>query len=163
MLSTIRKLLQFVKGVAMSLVKFFILFFSLPLFAIQWEIIGQNSSEPVFKGNFQADLKQNLGQITVNILDKHGIEYIGNEFGMNSILGTPTGSDLHVIESATRMKAYGWCVRVDKVLIPVTPDKFYLPSQESRVTWYFGYMQYNNNVWFEDCYPAYAHPLKPKY
>ena len=65
--------------------KLFGIFFltSFSLFAIQWQVIGQKSNEPVYQGNFQADFKKSLGEITVSIFNQNRIEYFGNKEGMN--------------------------------------------------------------------------------
>ncbi len=130
------------------------------VFAIEWEVIGQDSRIPVHSGNTEVNLVQSLGQITVKIFDSQKIPYLGNEAGMNSILGTPTGDKLLVVVNNDSMRAYGWCFQVDGKIPDLMPDKFYFAAQKAKLTWFFAFSLYEKGQWTQYCVPAYTIPLK---
>lgn len=142
--------------------KFVLLFILLSssLFAIEWEVIGQDSKTPVYSGSLNADLKKSLGEITVKIFDTKKIPYIGNEAGINSILGTPSGDKLLVVVNNETMRAYGWCFTVDGQIPDLMPDKVYFSRQNSHLSWFFAYSLYEKGQWTKYCVPAYTLPLK---
>lgn len=134
---------------------------TIPIWAIEWEIIGQESKLPVYSGKLDADLSQSLGEVTVKILEDNKIPYIGNEAGILSILGTPTGDDAIVIVDGDTMRVYGWCNEVDGIQPSLMPDKFFFASQEAKLRWFFAFIVNDKGKWQECCTPAYLNPLKP--
>ena len=132
---------------------------AMPCHAIHWEVIGQNSKFPVFQGFLEIDLKKSVGRVSIEVLNEKRIPYIGNEAGLNSILGTPTGDALMVILNDDQMLAYGWCFDIDGIQPDLMPDKVYFKSQESRLRWFFAYTFYDKGVWKDFCTPAYQRPL----
>jgi len=128
-------------------------------YAIEWEVIGQDSPRPVFFGSHTADLSKTLGDTTVKLFDEQKVPYIGNESGMNSILNTPVGDKLVVINNET-LRAYGWCFSVDGMIPDFMPDKFYFTKQTSKLSWFFAYSLYEKGEWTKYCVPAHTLPLK---
>lgn len=138
----------------------FALFLGCRAYSIQWEIIGQKSEEPVYQGFENVDLRKTLGEITVALLQKKEISFIGSAVGIKSIFGTPMGDDAIVIESPTRMRVYGWCYEVDGVQPSVMPDKFYFTDQKSKMRWFFAYTVYDQGNWIDFCTPAHKKPIR---
>jgi len=131
-----------------------------PAFGIEWEIIGQKSKSPVHRGSLDVDLKESVGEATLHILDANKIPYVGNENGLNSILGTPTGEAAIVVVSNDTMRVYGWCFEVDGVQPDVMPGKYFFPSQVSRLRWFFAFSLYEKGEWKSYCTPAYTKPME---
>lgn len=130
-----------------------------PCYGVKWEIIGQDSALPVHQGTLEIDLRDSVGKVTVSILEQQKISYIGNEAGMNSILGTPTGEDAMVIVNDDTMRVYGWCYEVDGMQPDVMPDEFYFPAQASNLRWFYAFSLYEKGEWRGYCLPAHTHPL----
>lgn len=138
----------------------FLLFICSPAIAIHWEIIGQDSKAPVSHGEFTADLGKSVGEATVLILDKNKIPYVGNESGLHSIYGTPTGDAAIVVESDDTMRVYGWCYEVDGKMPADMPDKVRFSKQTSTLKWFFAFSLYEKGEWTQCCVPAYLKPLE---
>lgn len=128
--------------------------------AIEWEIVGQKSPIAEHRGSKEVDLKKSTGEITLEILEGNHIPFVGNEAGINSILGTPTGDAAIVIVSDDTMRAYGWCFEVDGKQPDVMPDKFFIPTQASRLKWFFAFSLYEKGEWKSFCTPAHTLPLE---
>ena len=126
--------------------------------AIEWEVIGNTSMVPVHRGKFEADLKKSAGELTVQILTTHQIPFVGNEAGINSILNTPTGDKAIVIVSNDTMRVYGWCFEVDGVQPDVMPDKYFIPAQNSKLSWFYAFSLYEKGEWKTYCTPAHTKP-----
>lgn len=139
---------------------FAFLFLSNSGHAIYWEVIGQDSKDPVRQGRQSVDLKKSIGVATVEIFRANRIPFQGNEGGILSVFGTPTGDGATVIVSNDTMRVYGWCVEVDGVQPQVMPNNYFFPSQESVLRWFFAYSLYETGKWKNFCTPAYTKPLK---
>lgn len=140
--------------------RFLILFlYASTAFPLQWEVIGCESDKPVYTGRVIPSLKKTVGEISVEIFESNKIPYIGTAEGIRSILGTPIGDDSLVIESDTKMRAYGWCFTIDGVLSETLVDQTYLQNTESTLVWYYAFAQYDSGKWVSFCTPAYSHPL----
>jgi hypothetical protein len=97
---------------------------------------------------------RSVGATTTHFLDARGIEYVGDDSGMVSILGTPYGDAALEILSDTAMRAYGWCYLVDGVEPDVMPDQLILTGDETAVTWFYAYSLYADGAWKEYCTPV---------
>lgn len=130
----------------------FTLIFSTNLFAITFELSHpcDNKSE-VYQVNL-ANLS-NVGEVTIKILSKENIPFIGTEAGINSILNTPTGMDAYDIEDNHTMYAYGWCYKVNDLEPSAYPNE-YIVSDNDHVFWWFGYATYKNGKWITQCEPS---------
>lgn len=124
--------------------------------AAQLEIYTACSEHAVKTIEFKADLTASLGKNTVNVLDHHQIPYLGNEIGLNSILGTPTGEEAIEILSDQKMRAYGLCFSIDGIIPDVLAGNTLLPHQNSKIVWFFAYSTYDNGEWTDYCVPAYT-------
>lgn len=137
----------------------FLLLSAAASYSVQWEIVGQDSQTPVYSGELEADLTESVGHYTVKILDAQKIPYIGSIEGINSILSTPTGEEAMFVESEERLRAYGWCYKINGVNLETMPDKAFFFSQDAKLTWYFAYVTYEAGEWKNFCTPAYLNPL----
>ena len=133
---------------------------SLNCSGVHWEIIGQDSKKAVHRGSLDIDLKTSVGATTIRVLDENKIPYVGNEDGINSLLGTPTGDAAIVVVSADTMRVYGWCYEVDGIQPNVMPGEFYFPTQASTLRWFFAYSLYEKGEWKDYCTPAHTKPLR---
>jgi hypothetical protein len=104
---------------------------------------------------------RSLGEVTVRVLDEMkreaAIDFEASEQGVRRIGNL--GSDLEVI-SDTRMKAYGWCVRLERgnlwELPEVMPESLTLTDDISAVVWFYGYAEYDakKGGWINQCVPS---------
>lgn len=134
------------------------LLFASPAFALTFEIIGACSEQPAAQGIYAAAPGMNAGEVTVNILEREKIPYIGSAGGMNSIYGTPTGDEAIEVLSDSEMRAYGWCYEVDNEQPSLMPDKVTLNGNE-HLKWFYAFSHYKAGEWLSYCTPAYT--VKP--
>ncbi|MGK0367438.1 MAG: hypothetical protein ACI9QD_000573 [Thermoproteota archaeon] len=137
------------------------LFISTHAFSVTYEIIGPCDETPLAKGEVHIDITQNVGVATLGILTNNQIPFQGTAGGMNSIYNTPVGLESIEVLSDTKMRSYGWCYRVDGVEPAVMTDQYFFPSQDSHLTWIYGYSTYDSGNWFGYCDHAYE--LKPEF
>ena len=108
---------------------------------------------PLFEKKIDIDISENLGEVTVKILEKSGIDYVGSAGGMNSINNTPTGLDALEVLSDVELRAFGWCYSVNGQVISEYTDKYYL-KQNDEVKWFFAFAHYYKGKWLTMCTPA---------
>lgn len=120
-----------------------------PANAITFKIIGKNQ-ELLFSTTENVDLNTNVGQISLNLLKKYNIAHTGSEYGLASIYNI--GSDVDVITDF-KMKAYGWCFSLDSKVPETMTDATFIKSQNTEVTWFYGYALFYINRWFNQCTP----------
>jgi hypothetical protein len=104
---------------------------------------------------------RSLGEVTVRVLEEMkreaAIDFEASDQGVRRIGNL--GSDLEVI-SDTRMKAYGWCVRLQRgslwELPEIMPDALTLTDDISSVVWFYGYAEYDakKGGWIRQCVPS---------
>ncbi len=104
---------------------------------------------------------RSLGEVTVRVLEEMKrqvrIDFQATAQGVSRIGNL--GSDLEVI-SDTRMKAYGWCVRVKRDNIweypEVMPDAFLLTEDLTAMEWFYAYAEFDaeKGGWFRQCVPS---------
>ncbi len=133
---------------------------STSIWATALSLVGPCFEEPVIKEELEVNSGESVGAYSVRFLEKFGIEYIGAERGMNSILGTPTGMDAMEIISDREMNAYGWCYSVNGFSPEVYPDEYEV-KQGDEVKWWFGYAHYFEGQWLTQCSPSYER--KPEF
>lgn len=130
------------------------LLFSLSSFAGEIYFQGPCEETPFLKGeNTGAGLT--AGDLTIELLESSGTEYIGSIGGINSILGTPVGTEAIEVLSDTHMRAYGWCYEVDGFQPAAMPDQIELKGTED-IRWFFAYSTYEAGVWKDYCTPSYT-------
>ena len=136
-----------------------ILLFSSPALAITYEIIGACSSTPEAQGTDSITKPESAGRVTLEILEKEHLPYVGTEAGIQSIGGTPTGDDALEVVSNDEMYAYGWCFEVNNVQPKKMPDEIVLQGKES-LRWFYAYSRYIRGNWVDYCTPAWTRKLK---
>ena len=95
----------------------------------------------IISKEIEFDKSVSLGEITINLLNDHGIDFVGETFGINQIDGTPVkGRDLEVI-SDSEMKAYGWCFSINGTIPESYPNMIY-PDANDNVVWFYGFAHY---------------------
>lgn len=133
--------------------------FSLLILPIVFEITGPCAPSPLLKKLVSSD-STNVGDLTVEVLTKNKIPYIGGSQGIRSIYETPT--DLRSLEiiSDIEMRAYGWCYEVDGKITEVYPNDASL-SGVKRVRWFYGFAHFLEGEWVSQCEEAWR--VSPKF
>ncbi len=146
-----------------SMIKLLLTFLTIGIssaFSQEIEFIGPCSHEPIFSQEFSPKF-ETIGDLTVYVLDKNKISYLGNEEGINSVFGTPVGSDAIEVLSDTDMRSYGWCFFVDGKLSDVYAHQYLLNSTIQKVQWIYSYALLKKDKWVSMCEKAYK--VKPKF
>ncbi len=132
------------------------------------EVIGGRTSatrrlwwRSVFEEPVRKWVGLSAGEVSVSALNEMqaatGIEFEASEQGVRRI--GALGSDLDLISDA-RMKAYGWCFRVERgqrAEVPeVMPDQLILDQNATRLVWFYAYAEYDamRGGWISQCVPA---------
>jgi hypothetical protein len=136
--------------------KFFIfLFLSVTnLFALDVIISDPCSSTPLI--NTQVVLSHNLsvGELTVNLLAKHNLEFEGSEAGIISINQTPKSLEAIELLGENSLRSHGWCYTLNEKLSSLLSDEQMLTAQDRKLFWYYGYFLMDQGKWGGDCLPA---------
>jgi hypothetical protein len=105
---------------------------------------------------------KNLSQASLYFLKKLNIPFIANEYSVESINNTPTGTDAYNVLSDNEMHAYGWCYTVNGIAPEVMPSDFKLSnSVDYTIEWHYGYARYLNGSWITQCSAAWL--IKPNF
>ena len=104
-------------------------------------------------------LDSNVSDITLYALDINQIDFIGSEYGISSMLGTPTGLDSYEVIDENHMLAYGWCYSVDGI----APDQLMneypiIPNIHHQISWFYGYAEIKDGEWLSYCTPVSQNP-----
>ena len=124
------------------------------------EFIGPCSVRPLLQASLPVS-SSNVGQASVATLENFEIAFQGNESGLNSAFGTPTGMAALEILSDNEMRSYGWCYSIDGAVPEVFPNAIPLTHVQREVRWFFAYAHYLNGEWVSQCEPAYQ--LRPAF
>lgn len=137
--------------------------FQLPSFAAvtSFSVIGPCSDKPIIMSTTSDINFKNVGQFTVDQLNKSKFEYIGSENKIDSIDGTPVGEAALELLSRSEMRAYGWCFYVNGEQPEVYPNEVEMSKKVQSVMWIFGYAHYLNGEWLSMCEPSWK--IKPKF
>ncbi len=134
-----------------------LIFFNHFAFAIDYKIIGPCSDIPAYSGTIEvSDLFQTVGKTTLQIFEQRQIPFIGNDYGFNSIMNTPTDKKSIEILSATKMRAYGWCYSVNGVIPEILPGNAVFISNQDQLSWFYAYSTYDTGKWLDYCVPSYT-------
>ncbi len=141
----------------------FLLFLSIllsqSLMAQSLEVVGACSKEPIATFERTEFSPQSLGAFTLDALDSLGLEYQGNERGINSIEGSVIGMDALEVLSDSQMRAYGWCFSINGEVPEIFADEISLVSAEDKIVWFFAFAHYLDGQWVAQCVPA--HTVSP--
>jgi hypothetical protein len=136
-------------------IKLAILFvlFSSSIKAGEISVLRPCSNHPLVIEDINFTKIQNLGEITIDLLTRNNIDYVGEAYGINKIEGIPIhGNDLEII-SDSEMKAYGWCFTVNGSVQEDYPDQI-IPTSNDQITWFYGFAHYLKGKWIRQCVPA---------
>lgn len=128
--------------------------------ALNFEVIGACSPKPLLSKRVQTEAVS-VGEVSIEVLNKWSVPYLGTERGFNSMYNYPNGNDTLEIISNTEMRSYGWCFEVDGKIPESYPDEVYLDQSMSSIKWFYGFAHYKNGQWVSQCEPAYKQ--KPKF
>ena len=114
---------------------------------------------PLVQGDVSVDIENvSVGDMTIRLLEKYGVPYVGSEAGLNSFFNSPIGLDALEAISDTKLRAYGPCYMVDGKVLNKMPNEVKFKAQMSKLTWFLGYASYDSGVWKGYCSPS--HTLK---
>lgn len=138
---------QFEWNMIFAFMRNFILTLLIPfsLSAITFEI-SHPCNDSSLEYNYELNGEINVGELTISILEKEKIPFIGTEAGINSILNTPNGMNAYDITSNNTMYAYGWCYKVNGFEPSAYPNT-YLKNSNDHVLWWFGYATFSKGQW----------------
>lgn len=122
--------------------------------------IGPCSEKTLYEQEITPQFKT-VGDASLHVLTQSGLPFEGNERGIHSIQGTPTGMEAMEIISANEMRAYGWCYEVDGMVPEKFPHQVAITENTKTIRWYFAYAHFLNGEWIDQCAPAYK--IKPAF
>jgi hypothetical protein len=133
-------------------------------YALTFEIIGPCKETPLAQGYIEnINVSENVGEITINILNDYQIPYVGDADAIASIFDY--SSDYELL-SKTSGRAHGWCYEVDGQQPDVVPSDYFVENKDAHIKWIFGYSTFVFNPdtkksgWIGYCDPTYK--VKPK-
>ena len=131
------------------------LFFWSNVHAVTMELKDPCHPDEIIKEDLHpGQLPVTAGALTLDFFKKVGVPFQGNEAGIQSVFGSPTGDDALVVINDEQMKAYGWCYRVNGKLPDVYMDQFKINRDDDHIEWFFGYSFYDRGEWKDYCTPA---------
>jgi hypothetical protein len=123
------------------------------------DFVGPCSSKPILTETLNPSLGTNVGQLTVDALDRNRIPYRGSASGIAEAFGAPSGLDATVVLSDQEMLSYGWCYSVDGVAPDVYPDQVPVTAKTQKIEWFYAYSHYLKGDWIAQCVHAWKRPL----
>ena len=133
-----------------KLTALFLLLVSASAPAVQVEFVGPCSEKPLFSVKTLTTKAQDVGTLTIEVLDKAKIQYQGVPQGFNQIFNSPLGLDALEILSDEEMLSYGWCFEVDGKVTEDFADQISLKGVK-KIQWFFGYAHYVRGEWKSFC------------
>lgn len=133
------------------LVAITVFFTSIHASALEFKVIHPYEQVALIETTIELEATETLGALTIKVLDDSGLEYLGNERGIHSILETPIGDEAIEVISDTEMKVFGWCFEVDGQLPVFLADQVQLQPTTKIVEWFFGYARYKEGEWVSYC------------
>lgn len=121
--------------------------------AIVFEVRGYNG-ELLYKQSYPMGNNINAGKATIDFLDfavnQKKLTYVGTQDGIQSIndLGSKTETE------GNGLRAYGWCYSINGVSPDRMPNEVYIPSDNSRLVWYYAFGRLIDGEWLDQCVPA---------
>lgn len=123
--------------------------------AFEVNFVGACSPESLLTSEVKYVKGMNVGEMSLKVLDDHGIPYQGTSAGLNQLFDTPIGLDAMEVVSDNEMMAYGWCFEIDGTIPEVFADKVPVKSTTKVVTWFYGYAHFLNGEWISQCEKSY--------
>lgn len=141
-----------------SLLKFSLLFIiTLSANAIEIEFIGPCDKKPLLKTQV-GDGFDNVGALTIAVLEKFQAPHIGNEIGLHTAFNTPIGLEALEVISDEEMNSYGWCYEVDGFLPESFPVEYKITPDIKKISWFFGHARYFRGEWTDQCLKTFKTP-----
>lgn len=128
---------------------------------LQVQFTDACTDQPLHQTKISLNETTNVGFVTVAVLQKSQLPFVGNARGIHSIAGSPVGDEALEILSNREMRAYGWCFKLDDELSENLPDATKISPDNTTLHWYFAYAWYKDGHWIGQCLPANA--LKPAF
>lgn len=113
--------------------------------------VEEPCSGHIVRSQIVPNYRGDLGSLTIEQLELWGVDFIGNEVGIHTILGTPVGDEALEIINNLEMRSYGWCYAVDGKIPEVLPPYFEITANTKKVTWFFGFAHYKAGEWVSQC------------
>lgn len=126
-------------------------FYTFSALAYEVNFIGPCSSEPLFTTEVAWEQEQNVGRMSLDVLNDFQIPYQGTVEGLNQIFNTPIGREAMEIISDHEMLAYGWCYAVDGVVPELLAHEFKIGAEAKVVSWFYAFAHYKNGEWIAQC------------
>jgi len=127
--------------------------------SITIDFIGPCSKSPLLTESALSSSDQNVGELTVSVLNRHRIPYRGSASGIAEAFGAPSGLDATVVISDEEMLSYGWCYSVDGIAPDVYPDQVPLTASVQKIEWFYAYSHYLRGEWIAQCVHAWKKPI----
>ena len=137
----------------MRVLLFFVAILSVEARTATFTIMGPCDESPLVEVEFNTT-EQNVGELSIQILEAEELQFLGDERGIAQIDESPLGDDALEIISETELKSYGWCFEVDGVQPGVYPNEVPLTEVESSIKWLYGYAHYKDGEWIAMCVPS---------
>lgn len=115
--------------------------------AVTFEVLGQKG-EILLKQELYATIPIKLGELSLQVFDRHHVPYSGGSYGFSSIFNM---NQFVVVISDNEMKAYGWCFSVNSQVPDTMADETVVLEQKSVIQWFFGYAHYKDGQWILQC------------
>lgn len=126
--------------------------------AATFEITQLCQNRPAEKIEFTALFPENVGKISVDLMQTYAIAFNASSSTIASIFNTPTGEEAIEVLGKRHIRAYGWCFEVDGKGSGLRMDQFIFdPGAHSHIKWLFGYAEYYQGKWIKFCEPLYNH------
>jgi hypothetical protein len=125
--------------------------------AVEIEFIGPCHKDPLLKAEVN-DSFENVGTLTISVLEKFQAPHIGNEIGLHTAFNTPTGLEALEVISDEEMNSYGWCYHVDGILPESFPVEYEITPNVKKIRWFFGYARYFRGEWTDQCLESFKNP-----
>ena len=139
---------------------FMLLFFLTNSYATSIEFIGPCDQKPLLESNIKFAY-ENIGELTLGILEKFNAQYSGTEQSLTQAFDTPVGLNALEVINDEEMRSYGWCFKIDGVIPKDFPSDIVLNEKIKMISWYYGYAYYKKGRWLNWCQEAYK--IKPSF
>jgi hypothetical protein len=124
---------------------------SFPALAIDFVVQDPCSATAWLQTTIDFEAAKTVGELSIEALAAHGIPFVGTAAGINAIRGSVVSDQALEVISDRRMRAYGWCYRLNGIVPDVLPDKVSPRSMQDRIEWFFAYATYDGGAWTDYC------------
>ena len=120
-------------------------------FALNIEFVGPCDGHPFLSESLPAGEDDNVGELTVSVLERSHIPFQGSERGLNQVLNSPVGLEAMEVISDNEMLSYGWCFEIDGQIPELYLNEIKLDNSIHHIRWFYGYAHYLNGEWISQC------------